>query len=326
MLALAKRGVLIDHVDADLMFARYTCVALQPLNGSAKKIKAVEQPTRSRDWFGLADRRSTWCMHWAATRTCCAMQKLTVRAFTPRAKTQAEKGEGEEGEKDKGAMDEDHPGDVSRGSEPRRTRQQRPRLRRATTWGTRLSLASCFDKTNANKEREELDQVAGNAEAEMGERIAGVCGTELLYVQQSLLAVYGPMRAHVCRSPHKYSKTLRAAPTLSFSRFLCVSSQFCDQHHLLLFKILETGHPEQQIVLGDVAVSFSVHSTGSTRHARSAGILPPSCSRTSGARRPSAERRPAQAACSSSRTFPAGLRTVSGKHNAVKRVKKAAAE
>lgn len=55
---------------------------------------------------------------------------------------------------------------------------------------------------------------------------------------------------------------MRAAATLSFSKFLCVSSQFCDQHHRLLFKILETSKDADirsniVIALGDVAVSFS---------------------------------------------------------------------
>jgi hypothetical protein len=58
------------------------------------------------------------------------------------------------------------------------------------------------------------------------------------------------------------NRTLRAAATLSFSKFLCVSSQFCDQHHRLLFKILETSKDANirsniVIALGDVAVSFS---------------------------------------------------------------------
>jgi condensin complex subunit 1 len=50
--------------------------------------------------------------------------------------------------------------------------------------------------------------------------------------------------------------------TLSFSKLLCVSSQFCEQHHRLLFKILETSTDPNirsniVIALGDVAVSFS---------------------------------------------------------------------
>jgi condensin complex subunit 1 len=51
MLALASRDVLTSNIDnmlriglgqmgkADLVLARYTCVALQRLNGSAKKVK-----------------------------------------------------------------------------------------------------------------------------------------------------------------------------------------------------------------------------------------------------------------------------------------------
>jgi hypothetical protein len=50
--------------------------------------------------------------------------------------------------------------------------------------------------------------------------------------------------------------------TLSFSKFLCVSSQFCDANHHLLFRVLETSRDANvrsniAIALGDVAVSFS---------------------------------------------------------------------
>ena len=55
---------------------------------------------------------------------------------------------------------------------------------------------------------------------------------------------------------------MRAAAILAFSKFLCVSSAFCDQHHRLLFKILETSKDPNirsnvVIALGDVAVSFN---------------------------------------------------------------------
>lgn len=58
--------------------------------------------------------------------------------------------------------------------------------------------------SKASKEVEELDQVAGNVEDEIGERIAAVRETELLYGPQSLLALYGPLLVHVCGSPHKF--------------------------------------------------------------------------------------------------------------------------
>lgn len=55
-----------------------------------------------------------------------------------------------------------------------------------------------------SKEVEELDQVAGNVEDEIGERIAAVRETELLSGPQSLLALFGPLLVHVCGSPHKF--------------------------------------------------------------------------------------------------------------------------
>ena len=55
-----------------------------------------------------------------------------------------------------------------------------------------------------SKEAEELDQVAGNVEDEIGERIALVRETELSYVPQSLLALYGPLLVHVCGGSHKF--------------------------------------------------------------------------------------------------------------------------
>ncbi|KAJ7844392.1 non-SMC mitotic condensation complex subunit 1-domain-containing protein [Mycena olivaceomarginata] len=341
MLALAKRGVLTDHVDmmlkiglghlgkADLTLARYTCVALQRLNGSAKKIKgslldktiriemdnpifhklqeAVLNPSRSKEWFGLAEQaiNTAYALGDHPDVLCNNLiKKLTVRAFTPRPKPNAEPASQPEeeqnppAERDPDAMDEDHPesGDVLRGSEDSAAVPEQTKEAKSSDAGDAFELSQLLfvvghvaikhivylelverewkrqkdeqdgaDK-QANgkaKEREELEQVAGNAEDEIGERIAGVRETELLYGPQSLLAIYGPMLVHVCGSPHKYkNRTLRAAATLSFSKFLCVSSQFCDQNHLLLFKILETSkNPNIRsnivIALGDVAVSFS---------------------------------------------------------------------
>lgn len=49
-----------------------------------------------------------------------------------------------------------------------------------------------------------MEQVAGNAEDEIGERIAAVRESELLYGPDSLLALFGPMIVHICGSPHIY--------------------------------------------------------------------------------------------------------------------------
>jgi hypothetical protein len=61
----------------------------------------------------------------------------------------------------------------------------------------------------SSKDGEELEQVVGNAEDEIGDRLAVIRESELLYGPSSLLAVYGPMLVHICGSPQKYKVALR---------------------------------------------------------------------------------------------------------------------
>ncbi|KAF5330160.1 hypothetical protein D9611_010625 [Ephemerocybe angulata] len=125
--------------------------------------------------------------------------------------------------------------------------------------------AASASKSTGKKDKEvdELDQVAGNAEDEIGDRIAAVRENELLFGSESLLAVFAPIIVQICGSPHKFkNRTLRAACHLSLCKLLCVSSMFTDKHHHLLFKILETSRDpniraNSVIALGDVAVSFN---------------------------------------------------------------------
>jgi len=61
---------------------------------------------------------------------------------------------------------------------------------------------------------------------------------------------------------YQQNRTLRGAAVLSFSKFLCVSSQYCDQWHPMLFNLLKTSKDPNVrsnivIALGDVAVCFS---------------------------------------------------------------------
>lgn len=342
MLALAKRSIVEEKVDVllkvglgklgktDLMLARYTCVALQRLNGSAKKVKgsllnktlrlemnnaifrklqeAIEHPCRSKDWFGMTEQaiNTIYALGEHPGELCGRIIKnLTRHAFARRPQAPQESTFVPE---DPDAMDEDaETGSASCApasqisSATQNTRQgngdqvakdlgdafqlgqllfvvghvaikhivflelvEREWKRQKDEKDLADKLAAGVNSPNkASKETEELDQVAGNVEDEIGDRIASVRETELLYGPQSLLAIYGPMLVHVCGSPHKFkNRTLRAAATLSFAKFLCISSQFCDQHHHLLFKILETSKdPDIRgnivIALGDVAVSFS---------------------------------------------------------------------
>ncbi|KAL5523043.1 CND1 [Sanghuangporus sanghuang] len=329
MLALARISVVTDRIDTllkiglgafgrtDLLLARYTCVALQRLNGSAKKVKgsltdktlrlemdnpifkklqeAILHSSRSKEWFGMAEQaiNTIYALGEHPDVMCNNLIKsLARRVFIPRERSeQAEK------PVDLDAMDEDMaPED---GSTPITARAQSTQSTGSEDKGDAFELSQLLfvvghvaikqivylelverewkrqkdekekaekaagDSKRHRKDGEELEQVAGNAEDEIGERIAAVRESELLYGPDSLLALFGPMIVHICGSPHKYkNKTLRTAAILAFSKLLCVSSQFCDQHHRLLFKILETSKDPNVrsnvvIALGDVAVCFS---------------------------------------------------------------------
>ena len=73
----------------------------------------------------------------------------------------------------------------------------------------------------SSKDADELEQVAGNAEDEIGERIAGIRENELIDGPESLLAMYAPMIVHICGSPHKF-KVRRPIPSF-FPLFLIAS-------------------------------------------------------------------------------------------------------
>ncbi|KAJ3827571.1 non-SMC mitotic condensation complex subunit 1-domain-containing protein [Lentinula raphanica] len=315
MLALAKRSVLTDKVDvmlkvglgalgkADLTLARYTCVALQRLAGSTKKVKGtipqtnridmespifrkmrnfIERPCRSKEWFGLAEQaiNTIYALGQQPDALCSDIIKtMTVRVFT--SKKQADVPT-----RDPDAMDEDGISSESPSAQHGQDKGDAFELAQLLFVVGHVAIKQiaylevverelkkqkdaekAADLSNngpqpANKDGEELDQVAGNAEDEIGDKIADVREHEMLD-QDALLGVYGPMLVNICGSPQKFKNpTLRAAATLSLSKFLCVSSAFCEQHHHLLFKILDTSknaaiRSNIVIALGDVAVSFS---------------------------------------------------------------------
>lgn len=335
MLAIAKRGVVTDHVEtllriglgaygrADLTLAKYTCVALQRLSGSAKKIKGslinqnirlemdspifrklqdiIEFPCRLKDWFPLAEQAINTIYALGAHPDVLCQQiikNLAKRAFSPTRKDipdTSSKGDSDEvADEDGEVMDQDPDASTISAAQP--LSQQAPEgadlgdvfelsqllfvvghvaIKHVAflelierEWKRQKDVKEAAEKqavgaaTTKLKEGDELEQVTGNAEDEIGDTIHVVREKELLYGQHSLLALFGPMIVHICGSPHKFKNpTLRASAILAFAKFLCVSSQFCEAHHALLFKILETSRDPNVranavIALGDVAVSF----------------------------------------------------------------------
>ncbi|KDQ09126.1 hypothetical protein BOTBODRAFT_179302 [Botryobasidium botryosum FD-172 SS1] len=331
MLALAKREIVTERIEtllkvglgslgkADLTLARYTCVALQRISGSAKKIKgsladtnmrlamdnpifsrlrdAIEHPCQSKDWFGMAEQaiNTIYLLGEQPDILCNSLIKnFTTKVFRARPKSTPPK-DAETVESTETAADAE--ASVEAGEDTTTQGEATPAPKGDVGDAFHLSQLVFIvghvaikhivylelverelkrrkdeaakdkqrnkDSTKGNKDGEELDQVAGNAEDDIGDVILGIRERELLYGPQSLLAVFGPLIVHICGSPKKYkNQTLRTAATLSLSKLMCVSSHFCEENLLLLFKILETSRDPTirsniVIALGDVAVCFS---------------------------------------------------------------------
>ncbi|KAG1142022.1 hypothetical protein G6F37_007640 [Rhizopus arrhizus] len=113
------------------------------------------------------------------------------------------------------------------------------------------------------EEVDELEQVGGTAEDDIGDAVIRIREREILYGNQSLLARYGPLLVEVCARNKLYNdRTLQVTATLALAKFMCVSSEFCEKHLQLLFTILEksqdaTIRSNIVIALGDMAVCFS---------------------------------------------------------------------
>ncbi|EIW67908.1 hypothetical protein TREMEDRAFT_32861 [Tremella mesenterica DSM 1558] len=318
MLALAKREVVTERVDSllriglgplglhDLVLARYTCIALQRLGGSAKKVKGslqdktmrlpmdspiflklqeiVENAPRSPHWFGMAEQaiNTIYLLGEQPDLLCSVIIKhLTGKAFTPAPRQTTSPTLGPSNSDTEATQTDGHPDGTLAETIPPTPGAfnlaqlvfvvghvaikhivylelvEREFKRRKDEKAKEKAAAKA-----AEKDSNDLDAVAGNAEDDIGELIAGIREKELLYGEKSLLAVYGPMIAHICASPKKYrSPALRQAATLSLTKLMCVSAQFCEQHLVLLFKILETSRDPVVrsnivIALGDIAVCF----------------------------------------------------------------------
>lgn len=79
---------------------------------------------------------------------------------------------------------------------------------------SRLSKHLEKQSKNAGKAHiEELDQIVGNAEDDIGDHIADVREREMLYGANSILATFGPMIVHICGTPKRYKASrLTIAP------------------------------------------------------------------------------------------------------------------
>ncbi|KIY43890.1 ARM repeat-containing protein [Fistulina hepatica ATCC 64428] len=340
MLATADRNVLnsSERIDtmikiglgqrgqANLILARYTCVALQRLSGSAKKVKgslehrsqripmhhhifarlqeAIERPCRSKDWFGMAEQiiNTVYALGEQPHIFCDELiKKFTLKVFSsksasvkPNAPVENAADNTNEANKSPDSMEQEF-------SQPPPSASGIPEQENSCDTGDAFELSQLLfvvghvaikqlvflelverewkrqkevneiaekqaaKKTarHSSKDGDDLDQVVGSAEDEIADRVQAIREQELLHGPDSLLAIYGPMLAHICRRVTKYKNdTLRAVAILSFSKFLCISPAFCESNYGLLFALLEKTRSSDArsnivIALGDVAVSFN---------------------------------------------------------------------
>ncbi|KAH9823001.1 non-SMC mitotic condensation complex subunit 1-domain-containing protein [Melampsora americana] len=243
MLAAPSPKVVADNLDkliaiglgpigkSDLVLAKYSCIALSRIGGSAKKVKgslvdrnirlpmdnpvfhrlseSIQMPTKSKEWFAMAEQalNTIYALADQPDSLCSEILKsMTIECFEKSTTSVP--------------MTEDQPMEIDE---------------------------------NLSASDSQVDSTLTKAKREK----------ELMYGERSLLSVYGPMAVQICGLPAVYkNETLRTAATLSLGKFMCVSAEFCDQHLMLLFKIFETSKSSTIrsniiIALGDIAVSFS---------------------------------------------------------------------
>ncbi|KAH9963979.1 non-SMC mitotic condensation complex subunit 1 [Lactifluus volemus] len=232
--------------------------------------EAIEHPCRSREWFALTEQTINTLFvlgDQPEVLIDTLMKDLSRRAFRRRERPVPSAAEEQVSfaVPDEDAMDEDPPPSAqapisivpgsTQGALTGNTAKKNDDTGDAF-YGSRRGQAHCLlgtrrtgmeapetgKGTRSQGVPETTLRVAGNAEDEIGDRIAAVRETRLLYGPDSLLALYGPLLVRICGRPDQFKNTtLRAVATLLFSESLCVSSQFCDANHYLLFRILETS-------------------------------------------------------------------------------------
>ncbi|KAJ1821656.1 condensin complex non-SMC subunit Cnd1, partial [Coemansia sp. RSA 2598] len=115
-----------------------------------------------------------------------------------------------------------------------------------------------------DEEDDELNQIAGSTEDEIGDIITAIRERELLFGEsKSLLALFGPLLVHVCKNLGKFNdRLLTVHATAALAKFMCISSTFCEQNLPLLLTLLQRAkspviRANISIALGDIAVCFN---------------------------------------------------------------------
>ncbi|KAI8645568.1 non-SMC mitotic condensation complex subunit 1-domain-containing protein [Parasitella parasitica] len=324
MLAKTKTKVVSDKIDLmlkiglgplgkeDMDLARYTCIALQRLEGTKSKEKSrgvhegvrfpnnhpmfarlrdvIESPTESQLWFSLAEQAvNTIFLLCKNPEALCEeiIRDKTIKVFGVKEATTS-------WSPSPLNMDSSVPLESSL-MEYDMIQQALP-IPQHPIYQNPMELSQLFflvghvalkeivhleiveaawKRKKSEKEKDEqkgdgqtavddeLEQVGGTTEDDIGEAMTRIREREILFGPNSLLGIYGPVLTEVCARNKIYTdRTLQVNATLALTKFMCVSSDFCEKKLQLLFTILEKSKDASirsniVIALGDMAVCFS---------------------------------------------------------------------
>jgi condensin complex subunit 1 len=136
---------------------------------------------------------------------------------------------------------------------------------RASVSTTASIVASASKSKNSASEQtieEEMGLAGAVAEDAEAECIRRVAETQIVTGNETLLAVLQPLVVAMCSNQSKYNDPdLSAAATLALTKFMVVSSEFCEQQLQLLFTIFEKSshavvRANAVIAIGDLTFRF----------------------------------------------------------------------
>ncbi|KAL2379885.1 hypothetical protein RJZ90_004959 [Blastomyces dermatitidis] len=110
-------------------------------------------------------------------------------------------------------------------------------------------------KPNQPSEDDELDLIGGTTEDDFTEAMAHIRERELLYGPTSLLTNFGPLVAEICANNNTYpDRNLQSAATLCMAKLMCVSGEYCEKNLPLLITIMERS--EDPIVRSNAVIAL----------------------------------------------------------------------
>jgi condensin complex subunit 1 len=279
---------------ADLVLAKYTCIALRRMKpGRQAKSKDAASPklsndhavltklasmteivSESKEWYGLAEQaiNAIYALAKHPDILCSDLiRRKTKSVFQPYLSPRPSQ-----------SVDSEEEGYVTPPSEPHGFQKTSSALLSqllfivghiAIKQIVHLELCELdFKRRKAEQEKnkdtsasgqtrneptgdDELDLIGGTTEDDFTEAMAHIRERELLYGEQSLLTNFGPLVAEICANNNTYpDRNLQAAATLCMAKLMCVSSEYCEKNLPLLITIMERS--EDPIVRSNAVIAL----------------------------------------------------------------------